>query len=119
MTHAIPDSAPTRFGTSLWYAYLAKSVDDEQIRSLLAETKRSTEDECVRLLEAGRLHGSFRTDRDARTRARRLLALADGLALRVLVGDVLGAEARELLAAELAELSIIATPTGAGELRRS
>ena len=41
---------------------------------------------------------------DARTLARRLLALADGLALRVLVGDLPGDEARELLAAELAAL---------------
>ena len=35
VTHAIPDSPATRFGTSVWYAYLAKSVDDAEIGELL------------------------------------------------------------------------------------
>ena len=37
--------------------------------------------------------------------ARRLLELADGLAVRVLVGDLSGAEARETLATELVVLT--------------
>ena len=43
--HAVPDTPHTRFGTSVWYAYLAKSVDDPEIGRLLAETKRGKEDE--------------------------------------------------------------------------
>ena len=94
--HAVPDTPHTRFGTSVWYAYLAKSVDDPEIGRLLAETKRGTEDECVRLLIPRP---------EAAPIARRLLALADGLAVRVLVGDLSGAEARETLATELAVLT--------------
>lgn len=94
--HAVPDTPHTRFGTSVWYAYLAKSVDDPAIGRLLAETKRGTEDECVRLLGPRP---------EAAPIARRLLALADGLAVRVLVGDLSGAEAREALATELAVLT--------------
>ena len=108
VTHAIPDSPATRFGTSVWYAYLAKSVDDAEIGELLVQTKRGTEDECVALIEQVRAGAAGDTGAagvgDARTLARRLLALADGLALRVLVGDLPGDEARELLAAELAAL---------------
>lgn len=99
LTHAIPDTPATRVGASVWYAYLAKSVDDEPIRALLAETKRGTEAECARLLAAS---GAA----DAHALARRLMALADGLTLRVLVGDIAGAEARETLTAELAAVGV-------------
>lgn len=103
LLHAIPDSPSTRFGASVWHAYLAKSVDDPEIGRLLADTKRGTEDECVRLIEQTEPF-SGREPRDARTAARRLLALADGLTVRVLVGDLSGAEARAMLASELAQL---------------
>lgn len=105
ITHAIPDTPQIRFGTSVWYAYLAKSVDDPQIRALLAETKRGTEDECVHLIEAARAAGQIADGPDARELARRLLALADGLALRVLIADLEGAAARATLAAELDAIS--------------
>ncbi|TBT95132.1 TetR family transcriptional regulator [Propioniciclava tarda] len=95
LLHAVPDNPHTRFGTSVWYAYLAKSVSDPKIGRLLAVTKRGTEDECVRLL------GSRP---EATPIARRLLALADGLAVRVLVGDLSGIEARETLETELAHV---------------
>lgn len=109
MLHAIPDSPRKRFGASVWHAYLAKSVDDSEIARLLADTKRGVEDECARLIEqAGPpvpdpgARGARTVATGARTVARRLLALADGLIVRVLVGDLSGAEARELLESELA-----------------
>ncbi len=104
LTHAVPDSEQTRFGTSVWYAYLAKSVDDDQIRQLLAEAKSGTEDECVRLIELARGRGLANATPDARLLARRLLALADGLAVRVLVDDLTGESARQLLSDEVAAL---------------
>jgi AcrR family transcriptional regulator len=105
LQHAIPDSPPARFGASVWYAYLAKSVDDVEIGRLLADTKRGTEDECIRLIE---LAGAPAHDSDdARSAARRLLALADGLTVRVLVGDLSGSAARELLDSELAGLGSV------------
>ncbi len=106
LLHALPDSPGARFGTSVWYAYLAKSVDDPEISRLLADTKRGTEDECVRLIEQVEQSSPDRGPRDARGTARRLLALADGLTVRVLVGDLSGAEARELLESELGTLVV-------------
>lgn len=102
LTHAIPDSATIRFGTSLWYAYLAKATDDPAIGALLAETKRGTERECARLI-ADATAGSGVAVEPTQT-ARRLLALADGLVLRVLVGDLTATETAALLDTELAAL---------------
>ena len=102
MLHAIPDSPQKRFGASVWHAYLAKSVDDSEIARLLADTKRGVEDECARLIEQAGQSIPGRRVTGARIVARRLLALADGLTVRVLVGDLSGAEARELLESELA-----------------
>lgn len=104
LLHALPDSPRARFGASVWHAYLAKSVDDAEISCLLAETKRGTEDESVRLIKLSTRPASRPGDIDARTAARRLLALADGLTVRVLIGDLSGREAHELLESELAAL---------------
>ncbi len=105
LLHALPDSPRARFGASVWHAYLAKSVDDPEIGRLLADTKRGTEDECARLIELSRRPLSRPDQIDARAAARRLLALSDGLTVRVLIGDISGPEAREVLDAELAALS--------------
>lgn len=102
LVHALPDSPETRFGASVWHAYLAKAVDDPEIGRLLAETKRGTEDEYVALIEKLHPQASGEENRD---NARRLLALADGLTVRVLVGDLSGAEARALLEEELTRLA--------------
>lgn len=91
----------------MWYAYLAKSVDDPEIGRLLAETKRGTEDECVALIDQLCPDAGGNETRDS---ARRLLALADGLNVRVLVGDLSGAKARVLLEAELARLEEFESP---------
>ena len=104
LLHAVPDTPRARFGASVWHAYLAKSVDDPQIARLLAEAKHGTEDEFVRLIEQLGEPGTGRTTRDPRLTARHLLALSDGLTLRVLVGELTGAEARESLETELSFL---------------
>lgn len=100
LLHSIPDSDRAKFGASVWHVYLSKSAADEEIARLLAETKRGTEEEVLRLLvrPGGRFDGA--SESDARRTARVLLALADGLTVRVLVGDLAGGEARELLLAE-------------------
>lgn len=105
LLHAIPDTPSGRFGAVVWHAYLAMSVDDAAIGRLLAEAKRGTETECARLI---RLigHGSAMPDQsDPRHVARRLLALADGLTVRVLIGDLSGSQVRDLLDHELVALA--------------
>lgn len=98
LTHAIPQSESVRHGTTLWFSYLAASVNNPAIGTLLAETKRGTEEECARLIAALGVVEPVLA-------ARRLLALTDGLTVRVLVGDLPATDAVDLLDAELAALA--------------
>lgn len=92
--HVIPRTDAQRVGTTIWLAYVSASVGDPEIASILAEAKRGQEDEVTRLLaEAGVAGG----DAGARRRARMLVALADGLASRVLIGDLTTEEAMAVL----------------------
>lgn len=97
VTQQIPRDAGSRIGVSVWYAYVAKSINHPAVRQVLAEARRDSEDECARLLRADREVGV----EAALTQARRLLALADGLTLRVLVADLEPADAVALLEHEL------------------
>ena len=103
--HVVPDSQSTRLGTGVWYAYLAKSAEDPEIARLLAEAKRGTEVECARLIEQVKSNTIGETvaesSSEATRAARYVLALADGLTERVLIGDLSGAQAREELKSEL------------------
>ena len=97
MSQQIPRDDAGRVGVSVWYAYVARSINDAAVRQVLAEARRGAEDECVRLIRA---------DQDvsaeaALTQARLLLALADGLTLRVLVRDLEPAEAVGMLEGEV------------------
>lgn len=97
MSQQIPRDDAGRTGVSVWYAYVAKSINDAAVRQVLAEARRGAEDECVRLIRADRDTSA----EDALTQARRLLALADGLTLRVLVRDLEPGEAVAMLEAEV------------------
>ncbi|CAM3732060.1 TetR/AcrR family transcriptional regulator [Tsukamurella ocularis] len=81
LTHAIPRDGTQRLGAKVWYAYLAEAVTDPGLRTIVNEALRGAED-----LATGLLAG----DRD---RARVLLAAADGLAYRALIGVVTADEA--------------------------
>ena len=97
VSQQIPRDDAGRMGVSVWYAYVAKSINHAAVRQVLAEARRGAEDECARLI---RTDGGA-DDGAALTRARRLLALADGLTLRVLVRDLEPAEAVSMLEAEV------------------
>lgn len=100
VSHQIPRDDAGRMGVSVWYAYVAKSISHDGVRQVLAEARRGAEDECARLLRAD--GGTGAAADDVLTRARRVLALADGLTLRVLVGDLEAAEAVSMLESEVA-----------------
>ncbi|MCT9819587.1 TetR/AcrR family transcriptional regulator [Microbacterium sp. W1N] len=102
--HAIPVAGLQRDGVIIWHAYLAASVTDPQLAELLRGAKRGQEGELARALE-GRLGGDA-----AAAAARQLIAAADGLADRVITGDLTGAEATEAATALMLALTGIRPP---------
>jgi hypothetical protein len=123
VSQQIPRDDAGRVGVSIWYAYVAKSINHAAVRQVLAEARRGAEDECARLIRAdggagdggspdGGATGSGSAggaagDDAALTQARRLLALADGLTLRVLVRDLEPAEAVSMLEAEVGRVPTV------------
>lgn len=98
LAHAIPRASTSRAGTSVFYSFVAAAVSDPHIANTLAEAKTGTEHEVARLLRELRPEAP-----DAAQEARRLLALADGLTMRVLIGSLTVDEAEEALREALAE----------------
>lgn len=95
--HVIPRTESARVGTTIWLAYVAASVADPELAAILAEAKRGQEDEVVRLLgDVDRAPVAQR-----RSRARALIAAADGLAVRVVIGDLSAEEALDAVGREL------------------
>lgn len=107
LVQQVPRNEPGRIGVTVWYAYLASAITDRRIREILATTLRGAEAECATHVAA--LHGL--DDVPARMVARRLLALSDGLTLRVLVD---GLDPEDAIATLRAEVEVIpaAEPTG-------
>ncbi|GAB49524.1 TetR/AcrR family transcriptional regulator [Mobilicoccus pelagius] len=89
VTHVVPVAPDQRRGTTIWLSYLAASVADPVLAEILGEAKRGQEGAVTRLLVAD----TGEPEAICRVRARRLIALADGLASRVLVGDLTAADA--------------------------
>jgi TetR/AcrR family transcriptional regulator, transcriptional repressor of bet genes len=104
VAHAVPRTDALRVGATVWYAYLAKSVDDPEIAAILSEAKRGEEEEAARLLRAARKAGQADQDLDASAAVRRLLSTADGLSMRVLIGQLSAAEAVGVLEEDLRSL---------------
>jgi AcrR family transcriptional regulator len=81
LIHAIPRDGTQRLGAKVWYAYLAEAVTDPGLRAIVDEALRGTEELATDLLDGDR------------ERARLLLATADGLAYRALIGVITADEA--------------------------
>lgn len=93
--HALPVSDYQKVGLTVWCAYLAHSAVDAEIAAVLIEAKRGQAEGAAELLrELG--------VRDPEAVADRLVALADGLGVRVLTGDLSAERALALLDTELA-----------------
>lgn len=95
LVREIPTSPVARAGLVIWNAYRARSLTDPHIAGLVVDAEAGRHALAVSL--AAELGVS-----DAEGAARRLLALADGLALHVLVGSVAADEARALLVGSVA-----------------
>lgn len=95
VVHAIPTTEREVDGVVVWHAYLAASVADDGLASLLRGAKAGQERELARHLAEWMDAGEA-----ART-ARTLIALADGLGMRVITGELSGADAVETATAAL------------------
>ncbi|MBM7785049.1 TetR/AcrR family transcriptional regulator [Tenggerimyces flavus] len=97
LSQQVPRTEPGRMGVAVWYAYLATAITDTRIRQILAEALRVGETECAAHVRAMREVGAA----EALAVSRRLLALSDGLTLRVLAGGLDADEAIAVLHAEV------------------
>ena len=86
----------SRAGVAVFHHYVAAGINHPGLARLLAEAKDAEEGEAARLL-AGIAPGCA----DPRTAARSLIATADGLVVRVLIGSLPAAEAERTLRSEL------------------
>jgi len=87
VVHAIPTSPREIDGVVVWHAYLAACVTDDGLAALLRGAKAGQEQELARHL-SGRMPAS-----EALPVARSLIAVADGLGIRVITGELTGDEA--------------------------
>lgn len=109
LAHAIPHASTSRAGTSVFYSFVAAAVSDPHIARTLSLATRGTEQEVARLLRRIRADAA-----DPEQEARRLLAISDGLTMRVLIGSLTAEQAfealREALAGPLADSPVAGAP---------
>ncbi|MEU3274014.1 TetR family transcriptional regulator [Saccharomonospora sp. NPDC006951] len=96
LAQPIPHAQEPAVGVSVFHQYVAAAVNHPALARMLAEAKDRAENEASSLL--GRIAPDLR---DPRTAARSLIATADGLAMRVLIGSLSATEAERTLRAEL------------------
>jgi len=94
--HPIARAEVSSAGVSVFHQYVAAGINHPALARILAEAKDSAECETARLL--GRITPHLG---DPRTAARLLIATADGLAMRVLIGSLSAAEAERTLRIEV------------------
>lgn len=94
--HPIPRAETARAGVSVFHQYVAAGFHHPVLARMLARAKEGEEGEAARLLGgiAPRLS-------DPRAAARALMATADGLSMRVLIGGLSAAEAERSLRTEV------------------
>ncbi|MGA6205086.1 TetR/AcrR family transcriptional regulator [Nocardia testacea] len=99
IAHTVPATTGSRRGVVVWHAYIAASVTDPELAGLLRNAKRGQEASAARLL------ADYAPGVDAAAVARRLVALADGLAARVITGDLEPEEAVDAIEQAIDDLA--------------
>lgn len=94
--HPIPRAGDAPEGVAVFHHYVTAAINHPRLAALLVEAKQGQEREAVRLLR--RLAPSLP---GARAAARALIATADGLSLRVLIGSLGPRAAQRLLWSEI------------------
>ncbi|MFP5068177.1 TetR/AcrR family transcriptional regulator [Pseudonocardia nantongensis] len=94
--HPISRAERARTGVSVFHQYVAAGINHPELARMLGEAKDAEEDEAARLL--CRIAPGLD---DPRAAARSLIATADGLAMRVLIGSLSAAESERTLRVEV------------------
>ncbi|MDA2815141.1 TetR/AcrR family transcriptional regulator [Nocardiopsis sp. RSe5-2] len=92
----IPLAESSRAMVSVFYQYVGAGISHPGLAAMLAEAKEGAETEAARLLE--RIAPGIADPRQA---ARSMMATADGLTMRVLIGGLSAAEAEHALRTEV------------------
>lgn len=104
VVRTIPTTDAFTAGTILWNAYRAYGITDPVIRTEVQRAHLGAVERATELIDRARATGTLPPGRDSHREAMRLLATADGYALRVVAGDLPAGAAREALEADLADL---------------
>lgn len=89
---SIPRAESSGAGVSVFHQYIAAAINHPPLARILAEAKDGAENEAARLLA-----GIAPELADPHLAARSLMATADGLTMRVLIGSLSAAEAERAL----------------------
>lgn len=96
ISHPIPRAGDARAGVAIFHQYVAAGINHPELAGMLAEAKDGEERQAARLLR--RIVPDLE---DPRTAARSLVAAADGLTMRVLIGSLSVRAAEKALRATL------------------
>lgn len=102
VVHLVPADPAARAGAGVWFAYVAQAAVDPRIADVIAEAMDGTRTLAIGLVAA--MRGIEEAGDDERRAALTLVALADGLAQRVVVGALDPAEAQTAARAAVAAL---------------
>lgn len=100
----LPVDGDARFEAPLWIAFLARAVHATDLADLLRQDGRRMTEFVVGLLRAAEAHGELAPGVDPQAAALTLLALADGLTLRVVLDPGSAGTAVQAIDDELARL---------------
>lgn len=98
---AIPTTTDWTYGTVVWNAYQAKSIDDPEIAALVTRAHADAVRHAAQYVEDARRDGVLADGDDAADLGLRLLATSEGYATRVIVGSLAAADALRALDREL------------------
>lgn len=100
VVHLVPAAPATRLGAGVWFAYVAQAAVDPRIADVIAEAMGGTRTLAAGLVAMAR--GLDEAGDEERRAALALVALADGLAQRVVAGALDSAEAQAAARAAVA-----------------
>lgn len=108
----IPRTDVQRTGASVWFAFLTKAAVWPELAAVVRRQLDDGQAFLTSVLREAHAAGALRHDVDPAAEAVALLALADGLVLRVMVGSLLPEAATDVVDDRIDELFAVTPPSG-------